>query len=114
VRGAAGLVVLHNPARAERVDVDAVDLAAQVEAAPEVEAALQLGRGAVGAERDLEAPRHQRERRLRLVADEALEVTPERLLELGRLQIRRSSCTPPRMPSSGRHGRPLDVPATRS
>ena len=54
---------------------------------PSCEAALQLGRRAVGAERDLEPPRHEPSGDARLVADEALEVAPEALVELGLLEI---------------------------
>src|SRR6188474_2549649 len=56
VRALPRLVVLHDAARAERVDVDTVDLPADEETVPELEAALQLGRGAVAAEGDLEPP----------------------------------------------------------
>ena len=72
----AGLVVPHDPARAERVEVDPVDLPREREAA-QVEAALQLRRRALGPERDLEAARDERGLRFRLVAHEALEVAPE-------------------------------------
>src|SRR5579884_3375321 len=47
VGAAARLVVLHDPPRRERVDVDAVDLPAQVDSLAEVEAALQLRRRAL-------------------------------------------------------------------
>src|SRR5207248_1107574 len=87
VRALARLVVLDDPARAERVDVDAVDLAAQEETLPQLEAALQLGRGAVAAEADLEAPRQQAELGTRLLAREPLEVAPE-ALALGRAERR--------------------------
>ena len=50
VRVLARLVVLHDPARAERVDVDAVDLPRQREPVAEVEAALQLLRRPLAAE----------------------------------------------------------------
>ena len=42
-----------------------------------VEAALKLGRRALGAERDLEAARDERRLGRGLVADEAFEVPPE-------------------------------------
>ena len=87
VRGAARLVVDHDPARAERVAVDAVDLPRDGEAA-EVEAALQLGGGALGAERDLEPVRDERRRRLGLRAHELLEVAGEALLQLAPLELR--------------------------
>src|ERR687888_1474954 len=82
-----GLVVLDDPARREGRDVDAVDLPGEVEARLELQAALELRGRALGAERDLEPARDERELRARLVADELLEVAPERLLELGRLEV---------------------------
>src|SRR5207253_7863623 len=60
----ARLVVLDDPARAERVDVDAVDLPGEGQARTELEPALQLGRRPLAAERDLEAARHERQLRL--------------------------------------------------
>src|SRR2546429_440493 len=84
-RRAARLVVLHDPARAERVDVDPVDLAAQEEPVAEREPALQLRCGALEPEAELEPARHELQRRPRLVADKTLEVAPEALLALGRL-----------------------------
>ena len=54
---------------------------------PSSRPALELGRRAVGAEADLEPPRQERERRLRLGADEALEVAAEALAQLGRLDL---------------------------
>src|ERR1700751_5401711 len=87
MRGLAGLVVDHDPARAERVAVDAVDLAGDAEAA-KVEAALQLRRRPLGAKRDLETVRHERRRRLRLGADELLEVAREADLQLAALELR--------------------------
>src|SRR5262249_44696813 len=57
VRALAGLVVLDDPARAERVDVDPVDLPGKAHSLAEVEPALQLGGRALHAERDLELPR---------------------------------------------------------
>ena len=87
VRGLAGLVVEHHPARAERVAVDPVDLPGDREAA-QVEAALKLRRRALGAERDLEAVRDERRGRLGLVPDELLQVAGEPGLELAPLQVR--------------------------
>ena len=75
VRRLARLVVDHDPARAERIDVDAVDLPGERHPA-EVDPALQLLRRALRAERDLEPPGHERQRLLRLGADERLEVAP--------------------------------------
>ena len=88
VRVLAGLVVLHDPARAERILVDAVDLPGEREPVAEVEAALQLGRRALAAEEHLEAPRHERELRLALDADDRLEIAPQRRVELARLHLR--------------------------
>src|SRR5581483_798547 len=81
------LVVLHDPARAVGIDVDPVDLAAELDPVGELEPTLQLGRRAIGAEAHLEPARNERERRVRLVADEGLEVAPERSLQLGRLEL---------------------------
>src|SRR5437660_134926 len=53
VRRLPGLVVLHDPAGAERIEVDPVDLAGEREAV-DLEPPLQLGRGPLGAERDFE------------------------------------------------------------
>src|SRR5215210_5821310 len=86
VRAAARLVVDDHPARAEGVAVDAVDLPGDGEPS-EVEPPLQLGRRALGAERDLELARHERRRRLGLAADELLEVAREALLELAPLEV---------------------------
>ena len=61
VRGLPRLVVLDDRPRAERVDVDAVDLPRQRKAV-DLQPALELGRRAVGAERDLELARHEAER----------------------------------------------------
>ena len=58
------LVVLDDPARAERVGVDPVDLPGEREAV-DLEPALELGRRAFGAERDLEPPRDEGERATR-------------------------------------------------
>ena len=86
MRGLARLVVLDDPARAERVDVDPVDLPGEREAV-DLEPALELGRRAVGAERDLELARDEAERRLGLLAHEVLQVAPEALLELAPLEV---------------------------
>ena len=83
----ARLVVLDDPARAERLDVDAVDLSRERQARRELEPALQLRRGAVVPERDLEAPRLERQLRRALVLDERIEVPPQRLVELARLHL---------------------------
>src|SRR5262249_2260889 len=45
-----GLVVLHHPPGAERVDVDPVDLSGERQASSELEATLQLGRCPLAAE----------------------------------------------------------------
>jgi hypothetical protein len=51
----AGLVVLHDPAGAEGVDVDPVDLPGERQRRPQLEAALELRRRPLVAERHLEA-----------------------------------------------------------
>ena len=84
----ARLVVLDDPARAERVDVDAVDLPREGHALGELEPALQLRRGALGAEQHLEAARDERHVRSGLFADERLEVAPEAVPELAPLETR--------------------------
>ena len=84
----AGLVVLHDPARAERILVDAVDLSGQRQPVAEIEPSLQLGRRTLAAEEHLETPRHERELRLALRADDGLEVAPQRRVELPRLHLR--------------------------
>src|SRR5436190_15940789 len=50
----SGLVVLHDPPRAEWILVDAVDLPGEREAVAEVEPSLKLGRRALAAEEHLE------------------------------------------------------------
>ena len=85
-RGLARLVVLHDPARAERVDVDPVDLPGQREAV-DPEPALELWRRPLGAERDLELARDETERRLGFFADEVLQVAPHALFELAPLEV---------------------------
>src|SRR5436305_7952851 len=84
----AGLVVLHDPARAERVDVDAVDLPGERDPVAEAEAALQFGCCALAAERDLEPARNELPLAPGLLVHERLEVPPERLVELARLHFR--------------------------
>src|SRR5207302_1712897 len=79
--------VLHDPARAERVDVDAVDLAARVEAVAELEPALQLRRRALAPEADLEAPGDEPQFRARLVAHESIEVVEQPDAQLGCLRL---------------------------
>ena len=75
-RRAPGLVVHHDPACAQRVDVDAVDLPADGDAVTEV----------VRAERDLELARHESRRAARLVPDELLEVAAQAVQELAPLR----------------------------
>src|SRR5262249_43673285 len=84
---AAGLVVDDDPARAERVAVDAVDLAGDGKVA-ELEPALQLRRRALRAKRNLEAVRHERRLRLGLAPDELLQVAREALAKLVALELR--------------------------
>src|SRR5581483_8820870 len=86
MRGLARLVVPDDSARRARVEIDPVDLSGQVEGL-EVEPSLQLRRGSLRPERDLEAPRDERQRRLRLRPDDGLEVAPQPLLELAALEV---------------------------
>ena len=83
----AGLVVLHDPARAVRVDVDPVDLPGESQPLGELEAALQLGCGALRAEEHLEAARNERRLRSGVLADECFEIAPQPVLELTLLQL---------------------------
>src|SRR5690242_683461 len=85
VGGLARLVVDDDTSRAERVAVDPVDLPRDREAA-EIEPALQLLCRALVPERDLEAVREKRRRRLGLLPDELLQVAREALLELAPLE----------------------------
>src|SRR5581483_1875893 len=87
VRALPRLVVLHDPAGAERVDVDAVDLPREEDAVAELEPALELRRRAVAPEADLEAAGLEHELRARLLAHEPLEVAPERLAQLRRRDL---------------------------
>src|SRR5215210_8873698 len=83
----ARLVVLHDSARAARVDIDPVDLPGERDPVAEVEPALELGRRSLRAEADLELSRHERRRSKRLVTDELLEVAAKTLLELAPLEL---------------------------
>ena len=83
----ARLVVLHDPAGAERVDVDPVDLPGERQPGRELETALQLRRRPLVPERDLEPARHEREAGLALLLDDRLEVAPQRLVELAQLHL---------------------------
>ena len=87
VRVLPRLVVLHDPARAERVDVDAVDLPGERQAVSQVEAALQLGRGALATERDLEAAGNEPQLACALLVHRRLEIAPQRLVELAGLHL---------------------------
>src|SRR5262249_46257313 len=84
VRGLPRLVVLDDPARAERVEIDPVDLAGEREGV-EIETTLQLGRRPLRPERDLEPARNELELRGRLVAHERFEIAEQALLELAPL-----------------------------
>ena len=84
VRGLPRLVVLDDPARAERVEVDPVDLAGKREGV-EIEPSLQLRRRPLRPERDLEPARDELELRGRLVAHEGFEIAEQALLELAPL-----------------------------
>ena len=81
-----GLVVLDDPARAERVDVDAVDLSRECDARSDREPTLKLGRRALRSEPDLEASRNERRLGGRVLAHERLEVAPQSVLQLAPLQ----------------------------
>src|SRR5262245_2690529 len=87
VRVLARLVVLDDPARSERVLVDAVDLPGEGDTVAEVEPALELGRCALAAEQHLEPARDERQLRLALDAHHGLEIAPERRVELTRLHL---------------------------
>ena len=87
MRAFARLVVLDDPARRERVDVDPVDLPREAQPVAEIEPALKLGCGALGPERDLESARHERHLRRRFVTEKPLEIRDERLAELRRLEL---------------------------
>ena len=88
VRALAGLVVLNDPARAERVEVDPVDLPGEPEIVTERQARAEAleprGRSRTRpracAGRSCDVGR-------RLVAQEALEVRAQRVPELGLLQL---------------------------
>src|SRR5207249_7377941 len=84
----ARLVVLDDPARAEGIDVDPVDLPREPDPVGELEPALELRRCSLRPEQDLEPPWDERQVGFGLVADELLEVAPERLFELRRLELR--------------------------
>jgi len=84
----ARLVVLDDAARAERIDVDSVDLPRERHARSQLEPALQLGRRPLGAEQHFEAAREKRHVRSCLFADEGFEVAPQAVPKLARLQLR--------------------------
>ena len=87
VRVLARLVVLDDPPRAERIDVDAVDLPRQRDALGELEATLELGCRAFRSEEHLEPARNERHVCGGLFADEGFEVAPEAVPELTPLEI---------------------------
>ena len=82
------LVILHDAARAEGVDVDAVDLPGEREPVAQIEASLELGCRALAAEQDFETARHERQLRLALCAHDGLEIAPQPLVELAGLHLR--------------------------
>src|SRR5947208_12448978 len=102
MRGLARLVVLDDPAGAEGVEIDPVDLSRERERA-EIETALELLGRALRAERNLEPPRHQLQLRGGLVAEESLEVAEQPLLELPPLQV--GQLHPDAPIASARHSR---------
>ena len=87
VRVLSRLVVLDDPAGAERVDVDAVDLPREGDALGELEATLELRCGAFRSEQHLEAAGDERHVCGGLFAHERLEVAPETVAELTPLEI---------------------------
>src|SRR4029453_8070203 len=87
MRVLAGLVVLDDAPRAERVDIDAVDLPRERQAGGQLEPALQLRRGPVPPEEHLEATRNERQLRLRFAADERFQIAPEAVPQLALLQL---------------------------
>src|SRR5262249_10205688 len=87
VRVLARLVVLNDPARAERVDVDPVDLPGQRDAVSERQPALQLRRSALATERDLEPPWDELRAARALLSHDGFEVAPKRLVQLARLHL---------------------------
>src|SRR4029453_8547661 len=87
VRTLPRLVVLDDPARAERIDVDPVDLPGEPEIVRERKAALELRCGPLGAEGNLEAAGYELHLGRCLVSQEALEVGARRLPQLGGLEI---------------------------
>src|SRR5439155_9336887 len=86
VRGLARLVVLDDPAGAKGIEIDPVDLAREREGA-EIETALELLWRALGAEGNLEPPRHELQLGGGFVSHERLEIAQQALLELAPLQV---------------------------
>src|SRR5439155_23268646 len=84
VRSGTRFVVLHDAPRAERVDIDPIDLPRQPETVGQGEPALELGSSPFRPEPDLEPARDERDLGGGLVADEPLEVGEESLAELRR------------------------------
>ncbi len=84
VGGLAGLVVLHDRARRERLDVDAVDLPGQGEPVSELEPRRVRP---LAAERDLETVRHEAGVPRCLVADERFQVAREPGAQLPPLEV---------------------------
>ena len=100
VRALARFVVLDDPASAERVDVDPVDLPGEPEIVAELEASLQLRRRSLGAEGHLEPSRHERDRRDGFVTQEPLQIRTERVSKLELLSCVSSSRAPDSRASS--------------
>src|SRR5262249_20644498 len=84
----AGLVVLHDPASAERVDVGPVDLSGGSQPRPELKAALEPRRSPFVPEADSEAARNKRQAGFAPLLYDRLEVSPQRLVELAQLHLR--------------------------
>src|SRR4029453_843674 len=84
----ARLVVLDDPTRAQRLDVDPVDLPREDEVLAELEAALKLRSGTLAAKGDLEVTRLERGVGRGLDTNESFEVARQRLFQLAALQLR--------------------------
>ena len=117
VRRLPRLVVLDDPARAEGIEVDAVDLPGQREAV-DLEAALELGAPTGRSRRRLLEPaRDEREGRLGFLAHEVLEIAPEPLFELSPLQVAEldpNAAVDRLREAGGRRGRRRDDPRRRA
>ena len=105
------LVVLNDPTGAQRVEVDAVDLARDAEVA-QLEPALELDRRTARSERNLEAPRDEREAERDVLADEVLEIAASVCSSSSRVVSGTSRRTPPAI-ASARHSRRKTIASSR-